>query len=56
MSYRFFATPPTVVFRSSRLGEDFSKFPESSYRSSKKKTENCANHDSYPPPLGGVKE
>lgn len=37
MSYRFFATPPTVVFRSSRLGEDFSKFPESSYRSSKKK-------------------
>ena len=36
MSFRFFATP-TVVFRSSRLGEDFSKFPESSYRSSKKK-------------------
>ena len=55
MSFRFFATP-TVVFRSSRLGEDFSKFPESSYRSSKKKTENCANHDSYPSPLGGVKE
>ena len=55
MSFRFFATP-TVVFRSSRLGEDFSKFPESSYRSSKKKTENCANHDSYPSPRGGVKE
>ena len=54
MSFRFFATP-TVVFRSSRLGEDFSKFSESSYRSSKK-TENCANHDSYPPSLGGVKE